>query len=156
MFYLLLQCSVILCSSLSPFHPLLHSPPSSHFCFPFLPLYFSFLPFSLSWERVLNATFPSAAHFVSVCVCVCFLFLHLSFSFSFLFPFLSNQETVGADFRDICPPADASFSLEAVRCCLWNLCKWLSFTWVATDLLPNCYLSWSCSAAVHAGICLCA
>lgn len=29
---------------------------------------------------------------------------------------------------------------------------WLFFVFVATDLLPNCYLSWSCSAALPAGI----
>lgn len=99
--------------------------------------------------------FPSGAHFFFVFSVptsfLCFRVLHLSFSFFFLFPFLLNQKPVGAYCRHTCSPVDASFSLWTVWSFLWGLCKGLSFTLVATDLLPSCYLSWSCSVQCMLG-----
>lgn len=79
--------------------------------------------------------------------------LEFFFLFFFSFPFLSNQEPIEADFRDTCLPADTS---------LYGLCDVFFGTSangcpsrLLPHMLPNCYISWSCSAAVHAGICLC-
>lgn len=82
--YLSLQCSVILCFLFSvPFFPFIPRPLLIS-AFPFLPPFLIlFLPFSLSWECVLNSMFPSGAN-LFLCVCVFFVFaLEFFFSFSF-------------------------------------------------------------------------
>lgn len=123
--YLSLQCSVILCFLVSvPFFPFIPRPLLIS-AFPFLPPFLIlFLPFSLSWECVLIPCFHQAPTYF--CVYVCFLFLRLSFSF----PFRSNQEPLGADFRDTYQPAHVSFlfmgcvmfSLEPLQMVVLHVC----------------------------------
>lgn len=113
------------------------------------PLLFPFFSF-LSFFFLLRVCFQRHVSFF-------FFFLFLSLYLrvalpptpSFLF-LLSNQKSVRAGYRELC---STCISLWIVSFIFLNLCEWLAvFEFAVTYLLPNCYLSWSCSASLHAGI----
>lgn len=146
MFSVLINCMVAHCCP-----SCLASPTST---FRFLPPCLSYsslscIFFSFSWEYAFNIRFPSFSFlffFLSLCLRValpptpCFLSL------------FSNQTSVRAGFRELCSTC-ISLWIVWFFFFFWTSANgWLVFAFVVTDLLPKCCLSWSCSAALHAGI----
>lgn len=101
---------------------------------------------SFSWEYAFNVVFPSFSIFF-FCLCARGLIsLPHPVSFSF-FQIRSRWELVLESYvllASLYGSCDFFFWTSANG--------WLFFAFVVTYLLPNCYLSWSCSAALHAGI----
>lgn len=122
---------------------------------------FRFLPPCLSHSSLSCIFFLSPESMLSTSGFLLFLFFFfLSLCLRVAFPptpcflsLFSNQTSVRAGFRELCSTCISLWIVWFFFFFFWTSANgWLVFAFVVTDLLPKCCLSWSCSAALHAGI----